>query len=181
MGAQREDSLYDLSVESTELGTPDSFRRHVLTWVLEERYDKALEEMREFLGRESDYPNFKDKVHRYITHSIDLVYAIKAKRHFPGMSSLTRTKQQELREKFKEHFRELNQSLKKIEKIETDLRVQDVRSTIYVVKALWWSGLAILLFAFWMDIVRGLTEAASLVFNDELTKAVDWLFSFMGF
>lgn len=174
-------ALFDVGVDRSDLGRPDSIRYNILVWVLDERYDKAIEELKDFLEKPSEYPNFKEKVTRYIYHSIDLIYAIKAKRSFPGINSLTRAKQQELREKFKEHFRELQYVLKVVEKIQSDLRIQDVRSTIYVVKAAWISALAIILLAFWLDIVNGLAKTTVVVFDDSFGKFANWLAELVGF
>lgn len=180
-GDNKEDSaFFDVGVDRSELGKPDSLRFNILTWVLDERYDKAIDELKDFLERPSEYPNFQSKITRYIHHSVDLIYAIKAKRSFPGINSLTRAKQQELREKFKGHFRELQYVLKIVEKIHADLRVQDVRSTIYVVKALWYAGLAILIMAFWMDIYHGLAKTGAIVFDDGFGKLANWLAELTG-
>lgn len=175
-----EPALFDVGVDRSDLGRPDSLRYNICAWVLEERYDKAIEELKDFLGRDSEYPNFKEKVTRYIYHSIDLIYAIKAKRSFPGINSLTRAKQQELREKFKEHFRELNLVLKIVEKVQTDLRVADVRSTIYVVKAMWFATFSIILLAFWLEITNGLAKTAVIVFDDSFGKFANWLAAVVG-
>ncbi|KYG65180.1 hypothetical protein AZI87_11475 [Bdellovibrio bacteriovorus] len=178
---QDESAFFDVGVDKADFGRPDSIRYNILTWVLDERYDRAIEELKDFLEKPSEYPNFKSKVTRYIHHSVDLIYAIKAKRSFPGINSLTRAKQQELREKFKEHFRELQYVLKIVEKIQGDLRVQDVRSTIYVVKAMWFAVLGIIILAFWMDIVHGLAKTSFLVFDDGFGKLADWLAESIGF
>lgn len=176
-----EPALFDVGVDQSDLGRPDSLRYNICAWVLDERYDKAIEELKDFLGRDSEYPNFKEKITRYIYHSIDLIYAIKAKRSFPGINSLTRAKQQELREKFKEHFRELNLVLKIVEKVQTDLRVADVRSTIYVVKALWFATFSIIVLAFWLEVTGGLAKTAVIVFDDSFTKFAAWLAETIGF
>ncbi|MFN8945272.1 MAG: hypothetical protein ACK5WZ_11700 [Pseudobdellovibrionaceae bacterium] len=167
-------------VDFKDLGTPDTLRYRILNDVLNERYDHAIQELRTYIDQGSDYPNFKDKVQRYVNHSIDLTYAIKTKKNFPGINSLTRAKQQELHEKFKEHFRELQMMLKKIEQINQDLRIQDVRSTIYVVKALWMSSTAILVLAFVLDVFNGMAKTFVLVFEDYTNQFVGWLFSMMG-
>lgn len=176
-----EPALFDVGVDRSDLGRPDSLRYNILAWVLDERYDKAIEELKDFLERDSEYPNFKEKITRFIYHSIDLIYAIKAKRSFPGINSLTRAKQQELREKFKEHFRELNMVLKIVEKVQTDLRVTDVRSTIYVVKAAWIATFSIVALAFWLEITNGLAKTAVIVFDDSFGKFADWLATVTGF
>ena len=178
--AEKGDSLFDVG-DKGDMGEPDSLRCNILTWVLAERYDKAIEELKDFLERPSEYPDFKGKVTRYIHHSIDLIYAIKAKRSFPGINSLTRAKQQELREKFKEHYKELQYILKVVEKIQGDLRIADVRSTIYVVRALWFAALGIIILAFWLDIVNGLMKTSIIVFDDSFGKIANFLAERIGF
>ncbi len=113
-------------------------------------------------------------------HSVDLIYAIKAKRNFPGISSLTRAKQQELREKFKAHFKELRLILIRVEKVDADLRIEDARSTIYVVRALWIATIAIFGLAFTIEVLRGLAVTVGVVTDDFFTKATDWIFFVIG-
>jgi hypothetical protein len=148
--------------------------------VLDERYDGAIHELKDFIDQPSDYPDFKERAGRFINHSIDLIFAIKAKRSFPGISSLTRAKQQELREKFKEHLRELQFSIKKIEKNQTDLRVSDARSTIYVIKATWYSIVAIASLGFFLEISNGLAKTTFYVLDDSITRVSDWLLRFVN-
>lgn len=170
----------DTGIGRTDMGEPDSLRFRVLSMVLDERYDGAIGELREFMDAPSDYPDFKTRNQRFINHSIDLIYAIKAKRSFPGISSLTRAKQQELREKFKEHLRELQYSIKKIEKNQTDLRVADARSTIYVVRATWYSVVTLAAMGFFLEISRGLAKTSYIVVDDVLTKTTDWLLAILN-
>lgn len=177
---KEESAFFDIGVDRTDLGKHDSLRYNILTWVLDERYDKAIEELKDFLERPSEYPNFKGKITRYIHHSVDLIYAIKAKRGFPGINSLTRAKQQELREKFKEHFKELQYILKIVEKTQGDLRIQDARSTIYVVRALWLASLGVIILGFWLDIVNGLAQTSIVVFDDLFTKLANYLAGTLG-
>jgi hypothetical protein len=126
-----------------------------------------------FIRRKVYFPPFNQRVERYINHCIDLIYAIKAKRNFPGISQLTRAKQQELRDRFKDHFNELIFMLRKIEKVERDLELADARSTIYVVRALWVAALAILLTWFVVEIYRGLAVTSFVVLEETFAKWVD--------
>lgn len=166
----------DTGIEPTDLGRPDSLRYKVLTLVLDERYDSAIQELKDFLDDPSEYPDFKVRVGRFVSHCIDLIYAIKAKRGFPGIASLTRAKQQELREKFKEHLRELQYSIKKIEKNQTDLRVHDVRSTIHVVRAVWYSIVSVSVLGFILEVSQGFAKTSYIVADDAFSRAVSWLF-----
>jgi len=163
-----------------DFGRADSLRYNIMMWVLDEKYDKCIQEMRNFLENPSDYPNFKGKIERFVSHGIDLIYAIKAKRNFPGIASLTRAKQQELREKFKEHFRELQAVMQKIEKIQVDLRIEDARSTIYVIRALWFSGASIAILGFILEIFHGLALTSHVVLDEFLEQCVAWIFSLIG-
>ncbi len=175
-----DDNLFKLGIEKTDFGKPDSLRYKVLTLVLQEAYDRAISELREFGESESAYPKFKDKVSRFVAHCVDLVFAIKTKRNFPGMNSLTRAKQQELMEKFKEHYKELQFMLRKIEKVETDLRVEDARSTIYVIRALWIAALCLGLVWFITEIARGMALTSTIVFEDFIDKGTAYLFELIG-
>lgn len=179
--ANEEAALFDLGMEKSDFGNPDSLRYKTLTTVLEERYDDAIEALKKFIGEDSEYPTFKIKVGRLVNHSIDLIYAIKAKRNFPGLASLTRAKQQELREKFRDHFKELKGTLKKIEKVTTDLRIQDARTTIYVIKALWYSFATIFIVSLTLELIRGTGLTAMVVFDEVILQFAKWLVSHLGF
>ena len=163
-------------IDASDLGRPDTLRYNVLTFVINEEYDRAIKTLKDFLDSESEYPNFKMKVQRYLLHSIDLIYAIRTKRNFPGIRSLTRTKQQELRDKFKEHFKELRFMMKKIEECMEELRLNDVRSTNLVVKSFWLSIVVVFTAAFCIDLVNGLGRSIEVVFNDFVDKSLEFLF-----
>lgn len=172
--------FFEVTLDRNELGVPNSLRHNILTWVLDERYDSAIAELKEFLEAPSPYPQFKEKITRFVNHSIDLIYAIKAKRSFPGINSLTRAKQQDLREKFREHFRELKHVLKVIERIQADLRLEDARSTIYVVKAAWIATACVAGVAFWLEIRHGLAATSWVVIDDLYTQLINWCFDLFG-
>lgn len=178
--AQEEAKIFEIGNESIDFGKADSLRYNILSWVLDEKYDKSINEMRRFIETPSEYPNFRGKAERFVNHAIDLIYAIKAKRNFPGIASLTRAKQQELREKFKEHFRELQFTMKKIEKIQVDLRIEDARSTIYVIRALCLAALGIATLAFILEIINGLALTGHVVITDLVDRGTNWLFSLIG-
>jgi hypothetical protein len=172
--------LFDLKIDASDFGQPGSLRNIVLQSVLDEDYNKALEEIKLFSEGPSEFPNFIPKVTRYLNHSRDLVYAIKAKRNFDGISSLTRAKQQELREKFKEHYGELKFVLRRIEKIESDLRIEDARSTIYIIRALWIAAMVLVSVWFVMESVGGLAITGTIVVEDLIDKISGWLFGIIG-
>lgn len=172
--------VMDFGVDASDFGKMDSLRYSVLTQVVEEEYEGAMEALKEFYAKPSDYPTFNAKIERFINHSIDLIHAIKAKRNFPGINQLTRAKQQELRDRFKDHFKELVYMLKKVEKIEKDLIIEDARSTIYVIRAFWFSFITLVITWFLVEIFRGLAITSVIVISDYAEKAMDHLATLMG-
>lgn len=164
-------------IDASDLGRPDTLRYNILTFVINEEYDRAIKTLKEFLESDSEYPNFKLKVERYLLHSIDLIYAIRTKRNFPGVSSLTRTKQQELRDKFREHFKELRFMMKKIEDSLEELRLNDVRSTHIVVRAFWLSVVVVFAAGLSFEVVNGLGYSLEVVLNEYIDKVLQVMFN----
>lgn len=171
--------IFEMGIDPSDFGKPNKLRYRILVQVMEEKYESAIEELRTFFQAENVFPSFNRRVERYINHCIDLIYAIKAKRNFPGISQLTRAKQQELRDRFKDHFNELIFMLRKIEKVERDLELEDARSTIYVVRALWLAALCVLMTWFVIEIYRGLAVTSFVVLEETFTRWVDALLDFM--
>ncbi len=163
-------------IDVSDLGKPHTLRYNILTMVINEEYDRAIKTLKEFIEMESDYPNFRLRVERYSLHAIDLIYAIRTKRNFPGLSSLTRTKQQELKDKFKEHFKELRFMMKKIENGLEEMRITDVRSTNMVVKSFWFSLLVVFVAGFSLELIKGLGYTLEIVFSEFLEKSFSFLF-----
>lgn len=163
-------------IDVSDLGRPDTLRYNVLTMVINEEYDRAIKTLKEFIESDSDYPNFRMRIERYSLHAIDLIYGIRTKRNFPGLSALTRTKQQELTDKFKEHFTELRFMMKKIEECLEELRITDIRSTRMVVRSLWYSLVVIFAAGFFIEVIRGLGYTAEVVFNDYMEKLLNLIY-----
>ncbi len=161
---------------SSDYGRADSLRYNVMTYVVEQNYELAIADLKKFYNAKSDYPKFKPRIKRYIDHSVDLIHAIKAKRNFPGIKSLTMAKQQELNEKVRDHFDELQRTLKKIEKIQNELRIEDVRSTVWVVRAVMQAVAIILVIALSIEISNGLFKTFYLVVDDLMAQFANWLF-----
>jgi hypothetical protein len=163
-------------IDVSDLGRPDSLKYNILTLVINEEYDRAIRTLKEFIESDSEYPNFRVRIERYAMHSIDLIYAIRTKRNFPGLSALTRTKQQELKDKFLEHFNELRFMLRKIEDRIEDLRLKDVRSTGMVVKSFWFSLVVVFISGLFLELIRGLGYTLEIVFNAYVEKAFNLIF-----
>ena len=176
MGAAKKEPRQKLSeLDMNDLGSVNSLRFNVLTAIINDEFDVSIQRLRDFIEEDSDYPNFRIRLERYVNHSIDLIHAIKTKRNFPGLNSLTRSKQQELKEKVKEHFQELKQVLKKIEKSMEELRLNDIRSTHYVVQSLWLSLLAVFICGILLEIFNDIGSNAYTVFDEKSSQFLEYI------
>lgn len=165
------------SSSSSEKGEVEVLRRNVMAWVISEQYDRAIKELDSFLRKDFDFPEYTRRIKRYIHHCVDLVHAIRAKRRFPGMRSLTMAKQQELKDKFEQHFEELQWTMDRIERIHGELKLNDIRSTVIVVRAVVYSGLFLAIAAFAIEVIQGQGMLMWSVLNNMIVDLIDWVIS----
>lgn len=169
-----------MQASAKDVGQVDSFRHTILSYVASENYVRAVDELKNYTQVKKDYPQFKARASRYINYAIDLVNAIKAKRSFPGVQHLAMAKQQELYDRAMEHFEDLKATLKKIEQIDGEVRLEDVRSTVWVVKALIYCVFAILILAFLLEASRGVLPSVMILVDDMFGDLSNWLFDTLG-
>ncbi|MBX3022520.1 MAG: hypothetical protein KF799_12680 [Bdellovibrionales bacterium] len=159
----------------------DSVRATVLSSVVSESYDRAKDDLRAYVEHKASYPAFQVRVERHVEHCCDLIEAIKTKRNFPGLASLSLSKQQELHERVLEHFEELKQNLKHVEKVERDHKLTDVRSTVWVLKTLSFTVAAVMAVAFFIEVNSGMLMSSVSVAQGLLDDASTWVVGYLPF
>lgn len=149
-------------------------RTAVLAAIVAESYDTARQDLEDYISVRSSFPAFQERAERYVRHCSELIQAIQTKRNFPGLASLSLSKQQEIHEKVLEHFEELKHNLKHIEKIERDNKLVDMRSTVWVVRAVSiWVGLVVLA-AFVIELRSGVLDSTVRTTEFWLDQASTW-------
>ena len=161
-------------------GRMDTMKNTILAMVTGELYDRAISALKDHLNSKDEYPQFKERATRYVDYAADLINAIKAKRSFPGLQNLAMAKQQELFDRSMEHFEDLKITLKKIEQIDAEVRIEDVRSTVVVVKVTAICVFAILLLAFSIEVSRGLVPSMTFLVDKYLTGGMEWILDKIG-
>ncbi len=121
---------------SKELG---ELQFNVLTFVSAKEYDNAVTYLEEFSKKKSAYPQYQRKTERLFEHAAGLVRAIETKIGFPNLGGLAQSKQDEIHQKTLENWEDLKLSLRRIRTVERDLLVEDAKSSIYVVRAILFS------------------------------------------
>lgn len=168
-------SAAELEKEESKILDIENLKSEVLTLVADDKFDDSIGVLNQFLNQPSDFPQFKIKMERLVSHSVDLVNAIRAKKNFPGLSNLTRSKQQEIAEKTKDHFNELQVTISKMERVMEQLKREDVRSTIWIIRSVIYASGVIVIVAFLKEITGGLWTVFEAVVSNWLDKIIDWI------
>lgn len=158
------------------VGPTGSLRQSILTAVVEEKYDSAINRLQEYIESKPEYPDFRERCIRYSEYGVELIHAIRTKRSFPGWNALNMSKQKELFERALHHFEDLKATLTKIEVVEKEVRMEDVRSTVWVVKSVVYAISALLIFVFIREMTGGVLPAANNVLESSTSSIVDFAF-----
>ncbi|HMN68004.1 MAG TPA: hypothetical protein PKC28_05645 [Bdellovibrionales bacterium] len=159
----------------------DSVRGAVLGSVVSENYDRAKEDLETYVEMKTAYPGFQERCERYVQHCVELIQAIKTKRNFPGLATLSLAKQQEIHAKVIEHFEELKRNLRQIEKVEREHKLADVRSTVWVLRMICQVAAAIVVVAFLKDLNSGMFSSAITVTDAFVDDASTWVVELISF
>ncbi|MGE4129987.1 MAG: hypothetical protein AB7F86_00025 [Bdellovibrionales bacterium] len=165
--------------QRTDLTRGDSLRKLVLGPVVAQNYESANDMLEAYLHDRNEYPAFQSRVERHVQHCRELIQAINTKRNFPGLATLSLSKQQEIHEKVLEHFEELKSVLRHVEKIERDHRLTDIRSTVWVLQSICYTALAVTVAAFVVDLKAGLLSSLFYSVNHLLDEAGTWIVSLL--
>lgn len=158
----------------------DSLHRLITTYVANNQYDTAKNEMNRYFKIKKAYPTMEQRSERYREHCINLINAIESKRTFPGLATLSLAKRQELFDKVINHFEELKVYLKQIDMVDKDILIEDMRSTVWVVKAVIHSVFFIMLLAFLIDVTTGLGQSFYIVLNAALEDLTSTVFRYFN-
>ena len=175
---QQLDHRLQETLQARSNGKIDSLKRTILSYVSDGEYDVARSELNRYVQMQREYPAFIEKGERYINHCHDVIQTIKAKRDFPGMHTLPMSKQQEIMEKVLAHFEELKFYLHKLEVLQKDVKMDDLRSTVWVIKAIIYSLFFIIVIVFLRSAALGILESFDYVINEYTNEAINWLFDF---
>ncbi len=168
----------DLEIRLSESisGHLDGLRYTILSLVVEGRYDTAIAEINYYGNSDHRLDIFKVRAKRYFTHCEELIRAIESKIKFCQTRTITRSQKHELYMMVTKHFRELIDSLKKIERIENDIRVKDLKSTVWVLKAFMVCTSFLLAFGMVREALVTMKEPTAVILDD----LVEQIFRLIG-
>lgn len=161
-------------------GRSDGLSHVVLRLVTDENYEMAADQLQLYIESKRDYPNFQSRAPQYIRHCKDLINAIKTKRDFPGLTMMSLSKRQEIYDHVLGHFEELKSYLKYLERLERDYKLQDVRSTAWVLRAFMNCAMFVFLFAMFRELI-GLGTSFEAVVDKIVTDLSQFVLDLFGF
>lgn len=174
--SQQLDMQLEQNLEQRTAGKAHSLRNTVLQYVVAGDYEGAKKALADYVDMQREYPNFINRSKRYVSHCLDVIQAIKTKRDFPGKHALPISKQQELMETVIEHFEELKHYLNRIEITQKDAKLEDLRSTVWVIKALTYCVFLVVLVFFLRSAALSILSSFDYVITDYSNEFVNWLF-----
>lgn len=145
-----------------------SFGFAVLSSVAHGNYGRALAELESVGEGFEEYKLFKIRTHRYVEHAKSLVAAIRVKHMIGRSSHVSKSKQKELSDKIADHFLELKATIVMIEKVQKSVRAEDLSSTIYFIKTLFYATAIIILVSGMFYAYEYLEITPSILFSLEL-------------
>ncbi|MFK8139311.1 MAG: hypothetical protein AB8E15_13205 [Bdellovibrionales bacterium] len=114
-----------------------NFRSDILNMVAAKKYRSVLHDISAFKkDKDKNMPYFQTKTDRYFKYIVHLIEAIEEHKSIPNFENLPAAHQKKVHEQVFLYFDELNNTLKRVESVIHDLKVQDVRSTVWVLKSL---------------------------------------------
>ena len=163
-----------------DTGGYNTLRGIVLSHVLESNYKLALKEIEDYATEKKEFPAFQIKADRYLIHCRELILAIQGKREFQGLSALPVPKQRDMFEKIVDHYEELKNHIRQIEAIGHETFLDDIRSTVIVLKVTTYCVIAVLLVALTLDLFGNIFITYNNVALDVSGDITGWLFDFIG-
>lgn len=153
------------------LGKIDSLRHTILKSVVIGDYDGAERDLTRFIALKAHYPSFQIRTVQHFQHTSELLNAIRAKRNFPGLASMTVARQQEMLDNVSGHFDDLKSTLKHIERVAKDCALEDLRSTAWALRTVCYTIIAVVGVAFLMDFNHSLGQPMVAVY-DSMTNSL---------
>jgi hypothetical protein len=117
-------------------GNPDSMSNAIMHFVMEEKYGRAIRELRGYQKYKEGYPQYKERTDRLFDHIENVIEAIKAKKGLTRAGNVSASRRKEIATVVISHYKQLKGALQRVVYIELQLRMKDSRSTVWVIQAL---------------------------------------------
>lgn len=116
------------------MGSSDSLKSTVLSLAKSGSFESAKQELKFYQQQNMRTPGFEFRTKHYFAHCSELLDAIHNLKHIPNFDSLRAAQQKQIRERIMVYGHDLSSILGRIDKVTNDLKIQDIRSTMWVMR-----------------------------------------------
>lgn len=124
----------------------DTISKIILSLVIDDRFDSAMNEIQYYQQLKAKTPLFAGKTNSHFRSAVAIIRDIREKRNIPNFDRLRSGKQKEVRDQVIKQVKHLKDILTKIEQVDHDLKIQDVRSTVWVLKTFTFCSVTLVFF-----------------------------------
>tara|TARA_B100001248_G_scaffold262329_1_gene257577 strand:- start:1875 stop:2453 length:579 start_codon:yes stop_codon:yes gene_type:complete len=154
----------------------DSIKKAILALAAEGSYETAKQELKFYQETNNKIPGFRVRTEHYFNHIKELLDAIQNLKNFPNFDALRAAQQKQIRERIITYAEDLSSVLGRIDKVTNDLKIQDVRSTLWVVRAF-----SIMIMVIFMCLavkeaihIAPTPEGIFVIIEDRMFSAIGW-------
>ncbi len=153
-----------------------SLSHRILSLIAYKSYQQGVQELQDYINmRSKEYSAFYLASHRYFLRIQSISMAVEKQRSAPNLENYPEAKKHEVYDLLKEYFKELRNQIKGVENAEYALRVEDVRSTVWVVRAMAFSVIGIFVLGFCLDLFTGSYSTIYYVVKGYYLTVCDWV------
>ncbi|MCB0348018.1 MAG: hypothetical protein KDD37_04245 [Bdellovibrionales bacterium] len=118
----------------SSMSSGDNLKATVLSLAKTGSFDLAKSELKFYQQQNMSTPGFEFRTKHYFAHCMELLDAIDNLKHIPNFESLRAAQQKQIRERIMVYGQDLSSILGRIDKVTNDLKIQDIRSTMWVLR-----------------------------------------------
>lgn len=152
----------------------ESLKKMILTLASTGNFEGAKKELEFYEKAGRNTPGFQKRTEHYFRHCLELLDGIENLKHFPNFDNLRAAQQKQIRERIQTYAADLSSILGRIDKVSNDLKIQDVRSTLWVIRSLTFCSISILLGIAFVEAVAIFPNPVGILnlIHDNIFKAI---------
>lgn len=155
-------------------------RHLILRHVIEGEYKRSKEQIKDYTEMKQQFTRFAIRTEPYIKYCIDTISTIETKRNFLHIKGIiNKSKQKELFSSILEHFDELKRFLNKTVEIAKEEELNDLKSTVFVLKVLFLCIFLLFIISFLILESLSMLKSFYVIVDDLANELLGKIFSYL--
>lgn len=167
-------------VEKSIIVRTEVLTSSILRRIAEGQYDEAAGDLEAYCRNRPGFPLFFSKAEGTLKYCQKLIRAIQYKRHQAVGAVNSKAKQQHFQDQVLAHFEDLKAHLRRLEKLEREFKAEDIRSTVWVLKAASLSLFALVALVTFSELYYGLGNEIISTVEETMDMSLEYAFGTFG-